>query len=447
MNSVKYFTEGSILKSLSKFMLLSLAALLMQAMYGAVDLWVVGKFGTTAGISGVATGGNILNMFTFVLGAMTVGITILMGQYLGSREPEKIRPLLGHATAFYLLMAVIFSVLMVVFARPLSIILQAPEEALDLTATYVRICGFGFIFILAYNFISSIFRGLGNSNLPLLFVSISCVANVIGDLIFVAGMHMNVQGAAIATVIAQALSVILSLVIIRRQKLPFEFHLSDIKLDLHDNEHIRLGMPIALQSFLTNISFLAICAFINRLGLDASSGYGVAQKTNGFVMLIPLAILQCMSPFVAQNVGAKKEDRARKAMFTGMEIGAGIGIFLTALMFFKGDLISSIFTNDPNVIAQSADYLKGLAPEAVLTSILFSFNGYFNGHSKSMFVFLSGITMALLIRLPLSYIMSIQPDPTLFSIGFVVPVATVIGIVISAVYYIYLQKHMKREKI
>lgn len=271
-------------------------------------------------------------------------------------------------------------------------------------------------------------------------MAIACVVNIIGDLILVAGFKMDVAGAAIATVLAQAVSVVLSLVIIRRQKIPFIMKRSDIRFSGEVTKFLRLGAPLALQELLTNVSFLALCAFINRLGLDASSGYGVAQKITSFVLLIPSSNMQSMSSFVAQNVGAGKEERARGGMKCGMAIGAGVGIVVAYFAFFHGDLLSSVFSNDPAVIQRSAEYLKGFAPEAVVTSFLFSFMGYFNGHSQSLFVMLQGLAQSFLIRLPMSYIMSIQPDASLTQIGLAAPTATVFGILLCTVYYVRMNR-------
>ena len=416
-------------------MLPILGALVLQAMYSAVDLLIVGKFGTTAGISGVSTGSNVVNMATFTICGLTMGVTVLIGRYLGEGRPERIGKVIGGVICFFLALAAVLTVLMLVFARPMAVLMQAPEEALDLTVQYIRICGAGMVFVIAYNVISSIFRGMGDSRLPLIFVAIACVANVVGDLVLVAGFHMNVAGAAFATVGAQAVSVILSLVIIRRQKLPFQFTRADIGFSEEVRKFIVIGAPMAFQELLTNLTFLALCAFINRLGLEASSGYGVAQRLQSFVMLIPSSIMQSMSSFVAQNVGASKEDRARQAMKCGMGIGAGVGVLIAYLAFFHGDLLSCMFTSDAAVIARSFEYLRGFAPEAVVTSILFSFMGYFNGHSRTMFVMGQGLAQSFLIRLPMSWFMSIQPGATLTRIGLAAPTATVFGIVLCLVYY------------
>ena len=437
------FTQGSIVSKLLKFMIPILGALILQAMYGAVDILVVGHFGTTAGISGVSTGSGIVNLITFTITGLTMGVTVVMGQYIGEKKPDKVGQVVGGAICLFLAMSFIIAITMLIFARPLALLMQAPEEALDLTVLYVRICGGGIFFIIAYNVISSIFRGIGDSNMPLVFVGIACVVNIVGDLLFIAVFKWNVAGAALATVMAQAVSVILSIIIIRKRELPFEMKKEYIRFNPEIRRFVRVGIPIAFQEVMTQFSFLALCAFINRLGLDASSGYGIANKIVNFIMLVPGALMQSMASFVAQNVGAGQEVRARKSMVTGMFIGGSIGIFIAILSFLRGDLLATIFSNDEAVIACAADYLKGFAPEAVVTAILFSFIGYYNGHSKTLFVMLQGIAQTFIVRLPMSYFMSIQPDASLTMIGLAAPCATIFGIVINLIYFIVLNRENK----
>lgn len=440
MDNKQNFTEGSIFGKMINFMLPILAALVLQAMYGAVDLLIVGKFGTTAGISGVSTGSNIMNLFTFVVCSLASSVTVLIGRYLGEKKHERIGKLIGNSVAFFVVFSLVFTVVLLLFARPIAILMQAPEEALDLTVQYIRICGAGYIFVVFYNLISCIFRGLGNSKLPLLFVGIACVTNIILDLVLIAGLGMNVAGAAIATVSAQAVSVMLSLLIIRKQQLPFEFHSNFIRFGSEIKNVLAIGSPLALQDVLTNVSFLAICAFVNRLGLDASSGYGVAQKIQSFVMLIPSALMQCMASFVAQNVGAGKEDRAKKGMFYGMAFGSAVGVVIGSIAFFGGDMLASIFTSDPLVITRAFEYLRGFALEAIITCILFSYMGYFNGHSKSVFVMAQGLMQSFLIRLPMSYVMSVRENASLTGIALAAPTATIFGIILCTIYYKKIQK-------
>ena len=273
------FTQGSILKKLALFMLPILGALVLQAAYGAVDLLVVGRFGSTSGLSAVSTGSQVLNLVTFVVTQFAMGITVLIARYLGEKRPQYIGQVIGGGAVVFALMAAVLFVALVGFARGISVLMQAPAEALDLTASYVRICGAGIFFIVAYNVLSAIFRGLGDSKSPLLFVLVACIVNVFGDLLLVAGLHLDAAGAAIATVAAQAVSVVCAVAMLLKKKKELQFKLqkSDFRLNAQCRKFLAIGLPLALQEFLTQMSFLALCAFVNRLGLEASSGYGVAS--------------------------------------------------------------------------------------------------------------------------------------------------------------------------
>ena len=293
---------------------------------------------------------------------------------------------------------------------------------------------------------AAIFRGLGDSNQPLVFVAIACVSNIVLDLVLVAVFHMNTAGAAIATVAAQAISVIISFFVISKKKLPFTLTIKDFRLNDEIARALKLGFPMALQEILTNVSFLALMAFINRLGLDASSGYGVAQKIQSFIMLIPSSIMQSLGIYVSQNIGAGKYERAKKGMYFTMSCGAGIGVVIALLTFFEGDVISSLFSSDAAVIARAYEFLRGFAFEAVVTCILFSYMGYFNGNGRSLFVMIQSVLQSFLIRLPMSYYMSILPDASLTNIGAAAPTATIFGIILCTIYYIRMQKQLKLSK-
>lgn len=439
------FTQGSILKKLSLFMLPILGALVLQAAYGAVDLLVVGRFGSTAGLSAVSTGSQVLNLVTFVVTQFAMGITVLIARYLGEKKPEYIGPVIGGGTVVFALISAVLFVIMVALARPISVLMQAPAEAVDLTASYVRICGGGIFFIVAYNLLSAIFRGLGDSKSPLLFVLVACIVNIVGDLVLVAGFGLDAAGAAIATVAAQAVSVVCAVVMLLKKGLPFQFHKSDFRLNTQCRKFLGIGLPLAMQEFLTQVSFLALCAFVNRLGLEASSGYGVACKIVNFAMLIPSSLMQSMASFVSQNIGAGSKKRAKRAMFTGIGIGLVFGCAVFALVWCKGDLLAGVFTTDTAVIANAFAYLKGFAPETIVTAILFSMVGYFNGNNKTVWVMVQGLVQTLLVRLPMAYLMSIQPNASLTKIGLAAPTSTLVGIVLNVVFYLYLEHRSRRE--
>lgn len=434
------FTQGSILKKLFWFMVPILGALILQAAYGAVDLLVVGRFGSTSGLSAVSTGSQVLNLVTFVVTQLAMGITVLIARYLGERRPQQIAPLLGGGVLVFALISVGLCILLVCFARPISILMQAPEESLDLTVSYVRICGSGIFFIVAYNLLSAIFRGLGDSKSPLLFVLVACVVNIFGDLLLVAGFHMDAAGAALATVFAQTVSVVCAVVMLLKKELPFSLTKEDFRFNKQCGKFLEIGLPLALQEFLTQLSFLALCAFVNRLGLEASSGYGVASKIVNFAMLVPSALMQSMASFVSQNVGAGNPKRAKQSMFTGIGVGLGFGCVVFALVMMKGDVLAGFFSTDAAVIQSGFDYLKGFAPETIATAVLFSMIGYFNGNQKTLWVMVQGLVQTLLVRLPLAYFMSIQPNASLTNIGLAAPASTAVGIVLNVGFYIYLNR-------
>ena len=441
MNSDKAdFTQGNILKKLVPFMLPILGALVLQAAYGAVDLLVVGRFGSTSGLSAVSTGSQVLNLVTFVVTQLAMGITVLIARYLGEKKPQSIGAVIGGAAVVFSIFSAVLLVAMVGFAKSIAVLMQAPEEAVALTTSYVRICGGGIFFIVVYNLLSAIFRGLGDSKSPLLFVLVACVVNILGDLLLVAVFHLDAAGAAIATVFAQAVSVVCALVMLLKKELPFKLRKADFRLNDQCRKFLSIGLPLALQEFLTQVSFLALCAFVNRLGLEASSGYGVACKIVNFAMLIPSSLMQSMASFVSQNVGAGNQKRAKQSMLTGIGIGLIFGCVVFSLVWFRGDWLSGLFTTDAAVIANSFAYLKGFALETIVTAILFSMVGYFNGNNKTVWVMIQGLIQTLLVRLPLAYRMSIQPDASLTKIGLAAPASTAVGIVLNIGFFLYIER-------
>ena len=436
------FTQGAILPALLKFALPVLLALLLQAMYGAVDLQVVGRFGTAADISAVSTGSQIMQTITIVITGLAMGITVLLGQKLGEGRPEEAGRTVGGGICLFAALALTVTALMLAAAPAIAAAMHAPADAYDGAVTYVRICSAGALFIVAYNLVGSIFRGLGDSKMPLLTVFIACVLNIGGDLLLVGGLGLGVAGAAIATVFAQAVSVVLSLLIIRRKQLPFTLTRQDLRLDRAvTGKILRLGSPVALQDLLVNLSFLAIIAIANSMGTIASAGVGVAEKLCAFVMLVPSAYMQSMSAFVAQNVGAGREDRARKALWCGIASSVAAGVLMGWAAFFHGDLLSGLFAKDAAVIAAAWEYLKAYAIDCLLTSFLFCFIGCFNGHGNTVFVMLQGFAGAIGVRLPAAFLMSWLSPGSLFYLGLSTPASTVVQILLCMGWYL----HQKRR--
>lgn len=380
------FTEGKILQPLILFAMPVLFALFLQAMYGAVDLLVVGKFASSADVSAVSTGSQIMMTLTNLISCFAMGTTVLLGQLIGCGKKEEGGKAVGTAMVMFAGIALVMTVLLVCFAPQISSIMHAPKEAFDRTAAYVRICGCGMIVIVAYNLIGCIFRGIGDSKMPLFTVAIACVCNIAGDLVLCAGFHMGTTGAACATVFAQVVSVVVSFGFIRKKQLPFVFKKENVRIhkDLL-KKMAGLGAPIALQDLLVSISFLIILAIVNSMGVTASAGVGVAEKVCAFIMLISSAFMQSMSAFVAQNYGAGRMDRAKKALY--------------------------------------------------------------NGIGQTKFVMLQGIAGAFGVRVPVSYLMSIRPDTSLFKIGLATPMSSVVQLLLCLGFMVILNRRARKGEI
>ncbi len=446
MKQLQNFTQGKILSPLIRFALPVLATLFLQTMYGAVDMMVVGQFATAADVSAVSTGSWLMQLVTSFVVGIAMGTTILLGRRIGEGKPEEAGKIIGASITLFAIIGIAITAIMEAFAVPIAKIMQTPPEAFGATVEYLRICSGGSLFIVAYNVLGSIFRGIGNSRMPLMTVSIACACNIAGDYLLVGVFHMATAGAAIATVAAQAISVLISLLVIRRQQLPFSFHRKDIAFDTMRMGHIfRLGFPIAFQDLLVSISFLAITAIVNTLGVVASAGVGVAEKLCGFIMLVPSAFNQSMATFVSHNMGAQKPGRAKRALAYGIGLSFVVGALMAYVSFFHGDLLAGIFARDPEVIAAAAEYLKAYAIDCLLVSFLFCMIGYFNGCGKTMFVMVQGIIGAFGVRIPVSLIMSRLVPVSLFQVGLATPCSSFLQILLCAGFFFYLSKRMKQK--
>lgn len=435
------FLEGSVFLALIQFAVPVLGALILQAAYGAVDLLVVGQFGDASSISAVGTGSSFMQMVTFIITSLAMGSTVVIGQHMGEKNPEKAGDAVGTTLVLFVLIGIILTVILEVFAENIMGMMQIPQESYGKAVTYIRICSGGILVIIAYNVISGVLRGVGNANLPLIFVGIACAANIIGDLLFVAVLKMDAAGAALATVLAQLISVVASVFVLRKQKLPISFSRRQCRIYSQELRKIlNVGVPIAIQETTVQISFLLINTIINQMGLMQSAGYGVAQKLVSFIMLVPSAVMQSVSAFVAQNIGAGQHRRAKNGFRTAMLSGCAIGVLMFCAGFFGGSLLSRIFSNDAQVIAQSASYLRGFSLDCILTCILFSSIGYFNGCGKSLPVMIQGISSAFFIRIPVSVFMSRLPEASLAMVGFATPITTIYGILFFSICFAFVKK-------
>lgn len=444
MSAASDFTRGPIFRPLLRFSLPILAALILQTAYGAVDLWMVSTFATAADVSAVSTGAQLMTSITSIITGLAMGTTVLLGQTLGQGRPKDAGPVVGGSIALFALLSLAITALVVPGAPVLASVTNVPSEAFTSAVTYLRTCGAGLLFIAAYNVFGGIFRGIGDSTTPLITVGIATVVNITGDYLLVAVFGLGALGAAIATVAAQAISVLISLLVVRRRGLPFPFSVKDIRFrGTRIGKVVRLGTPVALQDGLVSISFLVILSIVNSLGLVASAGVGVAEKLCGFIMLVPSAFSQSVTTFVAQNVGAGRLDRARRVLWEGVLASLAFGVVISYFSFFHGDLLAGMFSDDAAIISAAADYLRAYAIDVLLTSFLFPFIGYFNGRSRTAFVMLQGLLGAFAVRIPVSFLMARWEPVSLFHVGLATPSSSLVQITLCTVYFLVLRKKDK----
>lgn len=429
--------EGKIARPLVAFTIPILLAMCLQSLYGAVDLMIVGHFADSADVSAVATGAQIMGMVVSIAIGLTIGTTILVGQAIGARKLEYAGKIIGTAICFFIVLSIMLTILMECFAVSIADIMQAPQEAFTQTVQYVKICSAGAVFIVFYNLLCSVFRGIGDSKTPLIAVAAASVINIVGDLLLVAVFHMGAAGAAAATITAQGLSVLISFFIIRHRGLPFPFGMQDVRFDGEIiRKTLKMGTPIALQDTLVHISFMVIMAIVNSLGVIASAGVGVAERLCGFIMLMPSAFSQAVSTFVAQNIGAQKPQRARKVLMVGIGISLSFGIVISYFSFFHGTILCQIFSKDPMVVEAGFQYLKAYAIDTLITSFIFCFFGYFNGCGHTTFVMVQGLIGSFGVRIPVSIYMSHLKPTSLFLVGLATPASSFVQLILCMVFFV-----------
>jgi len=446
MNEKHDFTQGPIAKKMMGFAMPVFFAMLMQSLYGVVDIMIVGWFGTKADVAAVSTGAWIIwTVFSLTLG-LASGITTLVGQKIGEKNYNAAVITIASSARFFLCLSIITAVLMEFLAVPCAKLMQTPPQAFENTVLYTRICSAGLVCAVAYVVLGAIFRGLGDSKTPLIAVTIATLTNIAGDLLLVGYFKIPVAGAAYATIFGQAVSVAVTLYIVSRRKRTFEYDKSALKYNKNSViSMLRIGVPMALQDFLVTVSFLAITAIVNNLGVTFSAAAGIAERICGLIMLVPMTFAQTVASFTAQNAGAGTDNRATAALRYGITASLTLGAFFAWLSFFHGDLLASAFANGKSdVIFAAADYLKAYAIDCFFVSFMFCFEGYFAGYGRTRFIMWQGIIGAFCVRIPVSYFMSKIEPVSLFKIALATPASTLLQLILFSCYFVYFNR--KREK-
>lgn len=428
-------TQGGIYKSLINFSVPFVIANLMQAIYGTVDLIVVGFFTDTSGLAAVSIGTQVMQIVNGLILGLTMGGTILVGQYYGAKKEEDTQQTIGTILSLGMIFSLLITLLMFLSTDSLLKILQTPSEAYVDAKNYVLIASSGVIFIFGYNAISSILRGLGDSKSPLYFISIACISNIVLDIFFVGALNMRAHGAALATIISQGISMILAIIYLTRRKFLFEFKFKNLSINKEKMKKLLiLGLPLSLQEVLLWGSFLVIVAIANNMGVSQSAAVGIVAKVETFAMLPPMALSYALAALAAQNMGAHKPERAKKALNISIMLSLICSLFFFAWAQIFPESIMKIFKADESVVLAGIQYLKSFSFDFILVALKFNLNGFLNGCGRTTFAMINGITSSILVRVPLAYILGLYISKSMLGLGAAAPIASIVSMTVSMIY-------------
>ena len=431
-------TQGSVPKVLLQFAVPFLIANVLQALYGGADLFVVGQYDDSASVAAVAIGSQVMQTITGIILGITTGTTVLIAIATGAKDNRKVAFTIGSSVWLFSITGVVLTLVMVLFHSRIAELMHTPVEAMVYTKSYILVCSLGILFIVGYNVVCGILRGLGDSKTPLYFVGLACVINIVLDFILVGYFHWGATGAAIATVTAQGVSFGTALWFLYRHGFHFDFSRKDIRL----NRNLVLGAPIALQDALINVSFLIITVIVNQMGVIASASLGVVEKIIVFAMLPPMAISSAVATMTAQNYGAGLIKRMNKCLASGIGIALVFGVSVCVYSQFLPETLTAFFTKDAAVVAMAADYLRGYSIDCIVVSFVFCINSYFSGQGNSLFPMIHSLIATFLFRIPLSYWFSQIDSSSLFIMGFAPPISTVVSLLICIWYLRYTQRKL-----
>ncbi len=429
-------TEGKIAPQLIRFAIPYLSANLLQALYGAVDTIVVGYFTSPAGLSATAIGSQFMFLINGIIIGLSMGGTILIARYFGAGKDNDIKETIGTMFTFFSIVSLILTLFMFASVRPLVSLLQTPKEAVPQTIGYLFISSAGIPFMFAYNALSAMFRGFGDSKSPLIFVAIASVCNVFGDLLCVAVFKMGAPGAALATILSQGLSAALAVRYIKKQKFHFDFKLNSFRIQKEKLKNlVYIGLPVSIQMSMATVSFMFIMATVSVMGgVAASAAIGITSKINAFTMLPPIAFSAAISAMVSQNMGAGRPKRALRCLHVGITVTLIFGVASFALLQISPHSVIKIFTPNAELIGTTSQYLRSFSIDCILVCFVFCLNGFFNGCGHTRFSMVNNLMAAFLIRVPATWLLSKIPGASLFSVGFATPLSSLLSITVGILY-------------
>ncbi|MCR5288447.1 MAG: MATE family efflux transporter [Treponema sp.] len=443
----KKLTQGNVFHTIVFFSLPYLFSYFLQTLYGLADLFIAGQFNGPDVISAVAIGSQVMHMITVIIVGLAMGTTVLISRATGAGDTATASHVAGNTAVIFMIVSVIFTAVLLVCCPAIVAVMSTPQEAVPLTIQYLTICFAGIPFITAYNIVAAIYRGAGDSRSPMYFVILACVLNVILDYVCIGVYDMKASGAAIATVLAQTISVVLSLVYMKRAHLGLSVTLSDFKPDVSViAELLRIGVPVACQDGCIQISFLLITIIANRRGLEVAAAVGIVEKIISFLFLVPSTMLSAVSAIVAQNIGAKEYERGDKTLFYACAIAGTFGLVIGIAFQWIAEPFLSLFTSDANVVLLGVQYIRSYVFDCFFAAFHFSFSGYFCAYGKSLISFMHNIISIIAVRIPGAYFASVLFPHTLFPMGAAAPLGSLLSALICIGVFIYMRHRSYPER-
>ncbi len=443
----KNLTTGSVLKNIIFFSLPYLLSYFLQTLYGMADLFIIGQFEGVAGTTAVSVGSQVMHMLTVMIVGLAMGSTVSIGQAVGGNDHKKVATDIGNTVTLFMVLSVILTAVLLLFVRQIVNVMSTPEEAVSGTISYLTVCFIGIPFITAYNIISSVFRGMGDSKSPMYFIAVACAANIVLDYLFMGALDMGPTGAALGTTLSQAISVIISLTVVLKRKSGTALKKSDFRPNkVVMGQILKIGVPIALQDGLIQIAFIVITVIANRRGLNDSAAVGIVEKVIGFLFLVPSSMLSTVSALGAQNIGAGKQERAILTLKYAVMITVGFGVIAAVLIQFIAEPVVGMFTTDTAVIHSGGQYLCGYIWDCIFAGMHFSFSGYFCACGKSGISFLHNIIAILLVRIPGVYLMSEMFPSTLFPMGLATAAGSLLSVIICIIAFMVIMRRRRAER-
>lgn len=444
-------TTGSVFKNVIIFSLPYLLSYFLQTLYGTADLFIIGQFEGVASTTAVSIGSQVMHMITVMLVGLAMGTTVSIGQAIGSKDKKRVAEGIGNTVILFMGVALVLMIVLLLLTKPIVTVMSTPQEAVMGTISYLTICFIGIPFITAYNIISAIFRGMGDSKSPMYFITIACVANIVLDYVFIGGLHLGPAGAALGTTCAQVISVMISLVMIIRQREKFSLSRKDFRPNRNVmGQILKIGIPIALQDGFIQVAFMIITIIANQRGLNDAAAVGIVEKIISFLFLIPSSMLSTVSALGAQNIGAGKRQRANETLRYAVMITVGFGIIVGIFMQFFASPVVALFTDASDasgaeVVRLGGQYLRGYVWDCMFAGIHFSFSGYFCACGKSGISFLHNIIAITLVRIPGVYLTSTLFPDTLFPMGLATAAGSLLSAIICVVAFTILNRKERQK--